>query len=570
MNGVKDYEKKHQKTFCYTISTINIPDSYKIEVPVHIPFEGSIEELSHRIINGFNLPLNVIEELSSELQKFVEQCSIEFYDCQTVDAIESIKNETIEVEDIVKYWEKAFQEKTFSFTDNKGPSNDQLFGTAFHKLAHSGPSLDAILHIEYGYAQAVQDIMSRKCRQVTSLTKTQTEEMNYAMDGLNKYSTEDDINALALKHFDDQTLLQGKWNSRLDTLKQEQRTGYREWVMKTVEEMQGVDGLYSPIGNSPISIVTNGFTISNMSLYDMEESFTIHLGSQMKSTHNIRIMSADTLNLLNLTLEENGTVVHHPQRLQTVLELYSQDLKGLVLFIDTNNLDFYSGLAKEFFDICEGSTEFHFDSLQDQLEIIKSDLKVAVENRKCKGPVSNFLSPELQARRNKSKLLQCGDVYITKHSNLASVHLVFHMVIDDSLKSGDINSRHPVILGLRNILKTACSYDITMITIPLFLTHEMTEDMTVPWCQKRAELVLKCVKGFMIESVSLGGSELKTIQFLVPKGISEEVFGILATMVPTIFRVSTPLVFESSEPEIELLTKNKKSTKSKRNSKSKN
>jgi len=98
----------------------------------------------------------------------------------------------------------------------------------------------------------------------------------------------------------------------------------------------------------------------------MEESFTIHLGSQMKSTHNIRIMSADTLNLLNLTLEENGylydiqiillkviitifffrAAVHHPQRLQTVLELYSQDLKGLVLFIDTNNLDFYSGLAK--------------------------------------------------------------------------------------------------------------------------------------------------------------------------------------------------------------------------------
>lgn len=38
--------------------------------------------------------------------------------------------------------------------------------------------------------------------------------------------------------------------------------------------------------------------------------------------------------------------VHHPQRLQTVLELYSQDLKGLVLFIDTNNLDFYSGLSK--------------------------------------------------------------------------------------------------------------------------------------------------------------------------------------------------------------------------------
>lgn len=40
-------------------------------------------------------------------------------------------------------------------------------------------------------------------------------------------------------------------------------------------------------------------------------------------------------------------------------------------------------------------------------------------------------------------------------------------------------------------------------------------------------------------------------------------------MVPTIFRVSTPLVFNSSEPEIESLVKNKKSTKNKRNSSSK-
>lgn len=40
------------------------------------------------------------------------------------------------------------------------------------------------------------------------VSNSQTDEMNHAMDGLNKYSTEDDINALALKHFDDQTLIQ--------------------------------------------------------------------------------------------------------------------------------------------------------------------------------------------------------------------------------------------------------------------------------------------------------------------------------------------------------------------------
>lgn len=75
--------------------------------------------------------------------------------------------------------------------------------------------------------------------------------------------------------------------------------------------------------------------------------------------------------------------------------------------------------------------------------------------------------------------------------------------------SDEINSRHPVILGLRNILKTACRHDITQLTIPSLLRHEMSEDMTVPWCVRRAELVFKCAKGFMIESASWGGSQLR-------------------------------------------------------------
>lgn len=41
--------------------------------------------------------------------------------------------------------------------------------------------------------------------------------------------------------------------------------------------------------------------------------------------------------------------------------------------------------------------------------------------------------------------------------------------------------------------------------------------MTVAWCTKRAELIFKCIKGFMIEMASWGGSELKNVQFLLPK-----------------------------------------------------
>ena len=43
------------------------------------------------------------------------------------------------------------------------------------------------------------------------------------------------------------------------------------------------------------------------------------------------------------------------------------------------------------------------------------------------------------------------------------------------------------------------------------------QEMTVAWCLKRVELVYKCVKGFMMEMVSWGGSDTRTIHFIVPK-----------------------------------------------------
>ena len=77
--------------------------------------------------------------------------------------------------------------------------------------------------------------------------------------------------------------------------------------------------------------------------------------------------------------------------------------------------------------------------------------------------------------------LRVGDFYVTRHSNLCEVHLVFHMISDDSVLSNNINSRHPVVMGLRNVLKTASLSDVTTVALPLLLTLEMGEQMTVAW-----------------------------------------------------------------------------------------
>jgi hypothetical protein len=74
-------------------------------------------------------------------------------------------------------------------------------------------------------------------------------------------------------------------------------------------------------------------------------------------------------------------------------------------------------------------------------------------------------------------LCSVGDFYVTRHSNLSEVHVVYHLVVNDSAlrSSSEITSRHAAIFGLRNILKECCKHDITTLTLPLLLTHDMTE-----------------------------------------------------------------------------------------------
>ena len=71
--------------------------------------------------------------------------------------------------------------------------------------------------------------------------------MAQAVEGVHVYSTEQDINQLAAHHFEDQNLLQGKWNSEVDTLKETQRKEYREWLMKMLEEHQTNVTLSTPM-----------------------------------------------------------------------------------------------------------------------------------------------------------------------------------------------------------------------------------------------------------------------------------------------------------------------------------
>ncbi|KAK1340829.1 hypothetical protein QTO34_017223 [Cnephaeus nilssonii] len=216
----------------------------------------------------------------------------------------------------------------------------------------------------------------------------------------------------------------------------------------------------------------------------LEESFTIHLGAQLKTMHNLRLLRADMLDFCKHKRNHRSGVKLH--RLQTALSLYSTSLCGLVLLVD-NRINSYSGIKRDFATVCQECTDFHFPRIEEQLEVVQQVVLYARTQRRSKLKESHDSGNRNGGSEDKSKNadrnylnILPGEFYITRHSNLSEIHVAFHLCVDDNVKSGNITARDPAIMGLRNILKVCCTHDITTISIPLLLVHDMSEAAR-PW-----------------------------------------------------------------------------------------
>jgi len=451
-----------------------------------------------------------------------------------------------ELDRIIKTWAISYNEEVLQYAQPAAVNDSEVFADVYHNLIHS-PLSQTLLQLEANYASVVEAVARERDGKLSDMETRHAREMSETVTAATNNKnpgtgvSEHDVNALATHQIDEKELLISKYESEIANLHQEQYREFRSWVMTVHEEFKTTNSI--PKGAFPRS--DSSFSMSSQpEVSTLQESFTITLGAQMKQMHNLRVSAAKILDLCKYSSGDEAL----PQRLQTSMSLYSNNLCGIVLMTDAK-IQCHSGLQGDFAQLCKRSTEFHFPSLETQLENVKSDVKKASNWRKefwTKKAETEALyntgndSTEEMATRDFT-VLQPGDFYLTKHSNLCETHVVFHMVTDTSEQDNNITSRHPVIIGMRNVLKTACLNDVTTVTIPLLLSYKMTEKMTVAWCMKRAELVFKCIKGFMMEMGGWGGTEIKTLQFLLPHDIDADVFNKLTGMLSTIFRVSNPI-----------------------------
>ncbi|KAM5334456.1 ferry endosomal RAB5 effector complex subunit 3 isoform 1-T2 [Glossophaga mutica] len=524
----------------------------ELRVPLKFPVQENVSDLHGRLMLLHSLPCFIEKDLKEALSQFIKEESLQDYDREAEASLEAVKSGEADLHQLASMWAKAYAETTLEHARPEEPSWDEDFADVYHDLIHS-PASETLLNLEHNYFVSISELIGERDVELKKLRERQGIEMEKVMQELGKSLTDQDVNSLAAQHFESQQDLENKWSNELKQSTAIQKQEYQEWVIKLHQDLKNPNNssLSEEIKVQPSqfreSVEANGRIYEEQR--KLEESFTIHLGAQLKTMHNLRLLRADMLDFCKHKRNHRSGVKLH--RLQTALSLYSTSLCGLVLLVD-NRINSYSGIKRDFATVCQECTDFHFPRIEEQLEVVQQVVLYARTQRRSKSKESNDSGSQNGESDDKTKNadrsylnILPGEFYITRHSNLSEIHVAFHLCVDDNVKSGNITARDPAIMGLRNILKVCCTHDITTISVPLLLVHDMSEEMTIPWCLKRAELVFKCVKGFMMEMASWDGGISRTVQFLVPQSISEEMFYQLSNMLPQIFRVSSTLTLTS-------------------------
>eukprot|EP00037_Helgoeca_nana_P025739 m.285168 g.285168 ORF g.285168 m.285168 type:complete len:589 (-) comp27030_c0_seq5:177-1943(-) len=481
-------------------------------------------------------------------------------------------------------WAAMFTKEHASYRPRTRPSVNDTFATVFHESIHS-PSQMTILQLEHTYSLNTLEKIEQRDRDLDELAAKQAKDLDRVVQKLSQGAVSDDqVTRLAAKNA--QTM-QGRarvWRSEIAKHKLELRRDYQEYVeqlwkaeqtapdespSRRFMRMDSVDedtagspargrGSTSQVDDGSLAargtgMLKRGFGMlrrsaasggdgkgsSSSALYralspssvtsdpdrPLEESFTVHLGTQKKTSHNLRLVAADPVALLARDPRGEFTEIAAEQ-LMTSMALYSsKSLHGILRLVDTRLSNFTGDMAT-FPKLAERSTEFHFDTFDKQIANLQEAV-TAMNSRR---------EPSTE-EENTTKSLRCGDVYVTKHSNLANYQVVFHLVSAGEAQKLDLNTRSPIVAGLRSSLRIAFQHGLSHVTIPLLMVEEYTEEMTAKWQMRRAELVLKCVKGFVLENSVAGGDSI-TVQFIVPSDISHELFDRFSDMISSTFRVS--------------------------------
>ncbi|XP_013791452.1 protein C12orf4 homolog [Limulus polyphemus] len=269
-------------TFTFPDVQKDISVSYMVTIPSLMP----AKELAYQILDACKLPCYVEEDLLSSLEGFVSEKTKTFLDERAEQNIRPYQTGDADMESLVERWSRAFREEHTMYAKPEEELSETSFPEMYHSLIHS-PALDTMLHLDHTYAMAVEEMVREKEETLELLLKRQSKEMEMAVEKVGLVYSDQDINSMAARHFEETERVTEDWNKRISKMKEIQRREFREWVTKVHEDYDSGGGSRENI-QSRIRAVSEALPLGREDLWTthqmaMEESFTIHLGSQLKT-----------------------------------------------------------------------------------------------------------------------------------------------------------------------------------------------------------------------------------------------------------------------------------------------
>ena len=148
-------------------------------------------------------------------------------------------------------------------------------------------------------------------------------EMANALSNLNLNNSTTDVNSLAMIHTEEAHMIRTRWQSLLEAENVKQKRELRDWVVRNhqdyfieAEELSKKGGKkkHTVRFDESLMISYNDEDTAGSGGGDeniLQESFTIHLGSQMKQMYNIRLLCCHPMEFLRFKneryLRQDGT-----------------------------------------------------------------------------------------------------------------------------------------------------------------------------------------------------------------------------------------------------------------------
>lgn len=330
--------------FTYTYNSPENGEERQVVELLQLPLESNItvRERAFLFLKKHTLPKYLLTDLLPKLDTFIEN-RIEQLQYEKVAKRLTHKEQILDK--CRAFWLQVRHNNLESITTESGsqPKKDTFlhednFYLMYHQVIHSGILTPQLIQLENHNSEVIRCLLRERDEFLENLAIEQNQNVESIL--LSGSFSDKEITTITKNNVLFAEKKHREWKERIASVRSDQKREFSTWIKNTYEDwiqngprvsqqVSYEESVHDQEGFLVAKNASEPFIVEEEEDDDeppMEESYTINLGSQLKTTHNLRLISVDILKFCKN--------ICTPQRLQTAMSLYSNSISAVVRLVD--------------------------------------------------------------------------------------------------------------------------------------------------------------------------------------------------------------------------------------------